>query len=362
MRRGIAKILLLLLPSALVTVLLLELFFRFAIPASEVPVRRYDDAYGLMTFDPERTRTGVFTRGRFAEVRARWQINDAGWNSSIEYETRSDRDEGTTLVAIIGDSFVNGFQVEAEENLASVARASLGEEFEVYRFGMPGSPLAQYLQMNRYVSKEFDPDLLVFVVVHNDFRESIRELRSMPYYFQLTRDGDRLVDVAPTRPAKPGRQPLWSYSATGRYLYLTLQSPLVLPAARGPVKGRVESNVRVDALREAEDVIREATFEIVGRIARENAGTQILFVMDAPREEIYTEGHTSEVAWLNQLLREACLQNALAYLDLSTVFAPHYAAKGQRFEFESDAHWNALGHRLTGEAIAAWVQERAARD
>jgi hypothetical protein len=352
-QRIIAKAILLLLPSSLLIILLLELFFRFVIPAAELPIRKFDEAHGVVHFDPEHP-AGLFSRGRFAEIRARWRINDAGWNSAIEYRPRTARQPGRPLVAVVGDSFVNGFQVEANENLAAVMRARLGAGVDVYRFGMPGAPLSQYLQMSRYVSAKFEPEVLVFVVVHNDFDESLPELRSMPGYLQVSPRGNQFDEIAPRPPPGLGELPWWAHSATARYLRITLRSPLMLPGPRPSRAERVKSNIRVDAVRAEQKLIRAATFDLVGRIARENADKAILFAMDAPRDDLYS-GQASGVAWLNRLLAEACAAHGLAFLDLSEVLGPHFEEHGERFEFAVDAHWNALAHGLVGDALASRV-------
>ena len=118
---------------------------------------------------------------------------------------------------------------------------------EVYRFGMPGAPLSQYLHMSRYAVRHFAPDVLVFVVVHNDFFDSVRELREDPGFLQLGRRDGGFVEVAPTGPREG--PPAWRWSATMRYLRLTLQS-YVLVGTPAADERRYIANVPVDEVRE----------------------------------------------------------------------------------------------------------------
>jgi len=58
------------------------------------------------------------------------------------------------------------------------------------------------------------------------------------------------------------------------------------------------------------------------------------------------------VGRLNGLVGEIASELDIACLDLHATFADHYARNQQRFEFAYDWHWNVLGNRLVGEAIA----------
>ena len=76
MRRNI---LLVTLPSLLAMFLILELTFRFIIPASQFPYYYYDQNDRILRFATTEQREGVFTIGYLAQQRARWRINNAGW-------------------------------------------------------------------------------------------------------------------------------------------------------------------------------------------------------------------------------------------------------------------------------------------
>jgi Fe2+ transport system protein FeoA len=355
--RELARSLLLLgIPSAVACLLALEVFFRVGIPAAEVPLRHFDRAEGILRFDSAGPREGLFTRGRFAEVRGRWRINEAGWNSAIEYLPRAQRAPGRTLVAVIGDSYVNGFQVDVERNLAARLREVVGASLEVYGFGMPGAPLSQYLQMSRYVARRFDPDVLAIAVVHNDFHESLRELHPDPAFLQLERADGGLVEVPPAGPREAAPPP-WMRSALARYLLITLQSTLLAGAAPGPDAPFV-ANVPVEALEAHRERVREATFWVVERLRRENPARTLVVLMDAPRADLYAGTlAASRVLWLNRLLAEACAAYGVPFVDLSERFAAAYARDGTRFESAADAHWNEAGHREAALALGGKLVE-----
>jgi hypothetical protein len=64
-----------------------------------------------------------------------------------------------TRVAVIGDSYVEAFQVPHYASLAEQLEALLGEDrTEVYRFGISGAPLSQYLYMFETEVAAYNPE------------------------------------------------------------------------------------------------------------------------------------------------------------------------------------------------------------
>ena len=60
------NILFLTIPSAIMVLLLLELVFRFVIPAANKPDLVFEEREKIIHFDPSTNAKGVFTVGRFA--------------------------------------------------------------------------------------------------------------------------------------------------------------------------------------------------------------------------------------------------------------------------------------------------------
>jgi hypothetical protein len=95
-RRAVTGIALLSVPALLLVGALLEGFFRFVVPASELPHVYFDRDSGILRYDTMGQRTGTFTTGKYAQQRGRWRIN-----SPIDYRRpRSERSK--PLLAIIG--------------------------------------------------------------------------------------------------------------------------------------------------------------------------------------------------------------------------------------------------------------------
>ena len=88
---------------------------------------------------------------------------------------------GVLRVAVIGDSYVHGSFVNVEEGFPEVIERQLapaGVRAEVLRFGMDGAPLSQYLHMLRREVRHYQPDVVLVQLIHNDFDESYRFLKT----------------------------------------------------------------------------------------------------------------------------------------------------------------------------------------
>ena len=168
--KGLKYFPLLTVPAVILTFLMLELAFRFVIPASTTPFAYFDTAEQILRLDENGPQSGTHTVGKAAQIRGRWQVNNFGWNSEIDYEMNR---REKTRIAVIGDSFIVALHVDVEESMPGLLREKIGDQAEVYSFGTRGAPMSQYLHMSRYVNKNSDPDILVFNIVNNDFDRSL---------------------------------------------------------------------------------------------------------------------------------------------------------------------------------------------
>jgi len=352
---------LLLLLSTLLTLGVFEMFFRWVLPATQSPLTEYDRAFNIPRYQSDGRREGISTTGRWCERPVHWRINNDGWNSAIDYAPAGDR--GKPLVAIIGDSYIDALQVNVGESVMDDLRRRQAGRREVYGFGFSGAPLSQYLQMSRYVRQVFRPEVLVFNIVYNDFDESLRELDPKPYFLQLSPGAGGLEEVQP-KAYEPSRiKRLAAHSAIVRYLWLNLHLPELLQSRRGP-KGepdRFYADVDIVELERHRELIERATFDLVDRIRQENPGTEIIFMMDAPRTDIY-EGKAGEgrLGWLHQLMRRACERSGCRFLDLTAPFRERYERDHVPLNFPNDYHWNETGHALAAEVLDAALNESSA--
>jgi hypothetical protein len=115
-------------PFIIVLSAFLELFFRFAVPATEVPQDFFDEKDLIFRFDTGSTKKGLYTVGVTAQQRGKWRINNYGWNSPIDYTSKN----GKKRIAIFGDSNIEALQVDCDKSYPSVLRKQFNDSIEVY--------------------------------------------------------------------------------------------------------------------------------------------------------------------------------------------------------------------------------------
>jgi hypothetical protein len=352
------KILLLTLPSILLFWILLEIVFRTVIPADNPPRSYFDEDEKMLRYinTPE---TGQRTIGRFAQIRTRWHINNQGWNYPVDYVPRHEK----KLIAVIGDSYVEALQVDVDQNYPYLLREKLQSEYDVYAFGVSGAPLSHYLHISRFVRNHFDPDILIFNIVHNDFDESLQSwYPEFYYYMQLTLDASGAIHETVPKPIirraqyRPWWQKLLLKSALFRYLHFNLKATHSIRRLFQS-KHRETGTIRREFTpAERKDVTRITRY-VVETIRRENPDKRIIFVMDAPRPEIYDDPMPqSEKSWLNDMMKTICAESDVEFIDVTTFLREEYRRYGKRFDFSIDGHWNAYGHQRIADVLEKHIR------
>jgi len=248
--------------------IILEIFFRFVIPACNPPQALFDEK--TLIYRHKANQKGLFTIGKFAQQTAKYRINNYGWNSPIDYSEKKTKPR----IAIIGDSFIEAFQVEPEKAYPSILRKKIGSKYDVYSFGKSGAPLSQYLHISRYVKNTFDPDILVFNVVHNDFDESIHILNSDSYWLTLDFVGDNIIEKTP-EPDFSFSQYNWKKrilkkSAILRYLLFNLKINKTIACLQSHKNNEYSANIEVNKIKKNLNLIKISTDYLLKKIKNES--------------------------------------------------------------------------------------------
>ena len=341
-------------PTIIIITVLLEFAFRFVIPAAQVPRYRWIEDYSIMSHDPLSRREGVYTIGPTASRLGGWRINDAGWNSAIEYQPKEERDR--PLIAIIGDSYVEALSVELEENIGA-AISNMQSSHDVYSFGISGAQLSQYYQMSRYVLDTFSPDVVVFVMIHNDFIPTNIELGVTKNYWQVRCDDvGECKDVEPMPNSSSLLRRLLGTSAFVRYLWFNLGLPYVLHDLKTPKPAPPQTESHTSG-KTSQDTLKQiatetAVVHTIKQIVSTFEDRPVIFLMDAPRRDMYAgSDRTHGVGWMNDLLADICAKHGGTVLDLTAIAEHEYHVNGVRFDTDLDYHWGAVGHRIGAEVV-----------
>lgn len=359
--RFIKNIVAITLPTLLVLFAILEVFFRVGIPACTPPNNFFDEKEKLFTFS-DRGEEGVFSIGRFAEIQSKWRINNAGWNSPYDYA----KEKGKPRIAIIGDSYIEAFQVDISKSYPALLQKTFGDSLDVYAFGKSGNPFSQYVHLSRYINKNYNPDVLVFNLVHNDFMESIQNFYpKKSYMMQLAIDkSGALTETVP----KPnlGAPQYHAYkrwlrkSALFRYLIFNLkvaEIKMTSKPKKGKEKKKFEGNIDVDKAKARKEKVFIAIDYLMRKIKEENTNKRVIFLLDAPRRAIYDNSLAqSNLLWIHGMMDSLSNKHRMELLDLSTVMAEDYQKKQLKFNSEIDHHWNEYGHAFVAQTLEEYLQ------
>jgi len=334
--------------------IILEIVFRWVVPAAERPTPICIPPEMVARYEPG---SGTYTLGPRAAQRGRWRINEEGWNNLRDYR----RNDVEHTIAILGDSYVEAFHVDVDRAFFSILDEALGPQVAVYSFGRAGAPLSQLIHLSRYVARAFDPKTMVFVVIHNDFDQSLERFNPWTTDFMtIDLTGDVPREIPPTaRNLSSGRR--WAKrSALVRYLFYNLRISSVLQQLKNSEETRgipVSYDRRVlDHLDEIERLVDL----VVGRLRAENPHRRLIFVMDAPRSEIYESrlAQADHLLVLHRMMRAATDRHDCEWLDLTGPMARDFALRGVPFNSDLDYHWNETGHALVARELQRTITTR----
>jgi hypothetical protein len=186
------------------TVLTLLLGAEFVVRAVYHPeivrsVIRYDPLLGWSLDPRAHMVTDVTERGFPTHI----DVNALGLR---EHEVAVEKPRGRRRVLIVGDSFVFGSGLEADERFSALLDAALPAGFEVINAGIPGWGNDQELLFYETVLRPLDADVVVLTftgsndVVNNALAGALIEGGTKPR-FALA--GDSLVLTPPAPPSRP---------------------------------------------------------------------------------------------------------------------------------------------------------------
>ena len=342
-------------------VLILEfVVFRFILVAPDMPDLAFVD--GMLKYQAD--QQGVYRVKN--EIKARFKINKQGWNSKYD-QYSMDKRKGSLRVAVIGDSFVEALQIDYNKSLAEQLEEKTGSDrLQVYRFGISGIPMSQYLYILEHEALKYSPDLVVIVLVHNDFDQSCilgdGEFSRNCLRFQI-RYGTTLEEVPPA--GYFGRRYIFlRHIATFRYLRYRRQIRVgvlkeMLLGDDKPEKESYQANIDVsdlDKKRLSNRLVTEYVFLKMRDVCLKN-NADLLIVMDGDRDAIYAKGsnsvdYSSGALTLNAMAKSAADKYGIRFIDLHQVFKEDFLVNHKKFNFSSDMHWNEYGHEVVAEAIA----------
>jgi hypothetical protein len=358
----------LLVPFSVVLCLLLLEFvvFRFILIAADFPELVYVN--GVLKY--KSNQSGIYRVKN--EIKAKFKINQAGWNSQYD-EYQINKSNGKLRVAVIGDSYVEALNVNYNESLAEQLEHTFpNSRLEVFRFGISGAPLSQYLHLLRKEVRKYSPDLVVTILVHNDFDESY-----LPTPGVYTRSFLKIQIVNNTvqgeMPPLDYQPPWYAFirnSATWRYL--AYRQRIRFSSLRNLVFRRqkqerqeYQANIEVSGLHakmERNTLVTDYIFKKMKDIC-ESSNAELIIVMDGDRSGIYRNIYNVNYKPTGALLLNAMAESVaqkynIHFIDLQPVFQKDFIINEKFFDFDFDSHWNNYGHSIIAKSIADFIHSR----
>ncbi len=329
-----------------------EAFFRWGLPARESPIPTEEPDFHLRCFVPG--QTGLFTSGRLAEQRARYSINGQCWNSGVEY--REDP-AGAPLVAMTGDSQLEGLYVEWPEHLAAQTADRLGARG--YSFAGSGYKVVHFAMVARYLAQHgFDPRYFVIQINRGDFWSGVVQLganRANPR-LDLDPGTGRFTELAGARYRTSSLRRLLRSSALVRYVVFNARvNPFVSKDADVEL-GMADLSRYPESDPQHHPMMAAAARWLLDEVAKALPRTEVVFLVDADRRSIY-RGDTPLVRLGSAaVLHDVCAARRCGVLDLTDAFAEHFRRTGEKLNFEHNYHWTSRGHAVAAEALAGYLR------
>lgn len=341
-----------------ITLVLMEIVLRFCAVSTGLRPETVDAEHPVYHFEPN--HSFVFSRDWNFALANKGHVNNEGFVNDQDYVAQDDK----PLVAIVGDSFIEAQMVPYASTVQGRLAAQYADSARVYSFAAAAAPLSQYLVWAQYAHEKYAPDVLVISVVGNDFDESLAKYGIAVGQHHFVPGADGKLELKRFDYKSKALGPILYASALGRYLHLNLKFSSRLSALIAKLSGKQRVEERFvgntataytpERLADSLTVI-DTFFRLLPQMSG-LSNERILFVIDGMRPDLY-DPYTLEVARTSyfSVMRAAFISKAksLSYevIDLQDPFIARFERDHQRFEFETDYHWNAVGHGVVAEAI-----------
>lgn len=315
-----------------------------------------DEKNPVMRYTPNQEY--VFSKGWNFAIVNKGRINNYGFVNDHDYT----RHASNGPIVVIGDSYVEAMMVPYKQTIQGRLAEILPGDRQVYSVGVSGAQLADYLEFARYSREEFHPNVIVFVIVGNDFDESLTRYSSTPgYHFEpLGKVSEFRITRTDYHPSK--WKSVVRHSALVRYLWKTIGIGNLYDVVSAQWGASREYAGNTDASVSSERLLySQAAVDFFLQQLPQHAGlapSRIVFVVDGVRPELYAFSETDQQKpTYFQIMRQYFIEQAMSLgyeaIDMQTRFRTRHRLDGTRFEFAIDGHWNGVGHEEAAKAILA---------
>ncbi len=343
--------------SILFTLVILEVVLNF-FPVNEgLRAQKVNKENSIFKFKP----------GRISQYSKHWNfditnkviINNDGFVSSHNYYYNVK----TPLLSIIGDSYVEALMVPTEQTVTYLTNFEAQKYGgRVYSFAASGAGLAQHMAWANYAQIKFKPDSFIFVIIANDFEESLASYSSSPGFHRFKKISPSKWEMVLSEYEPSLLRLILRNSKLAMYLITNLKvhSLFNFSLSLGKLDRREvyvgNYNANVDKMFWEES--KWATKIYLDNIS-DWAGVspkKISFIIDGVRPQLYKNEDMKEITnsfWYKirkHFIHEA-QERGYEVIDMQKYFIQDYKINAKFFEFKTDSHWNSYAHELVSKKI-----------
>jgi lysophospholipase L1-like esterase len=303
------------------------------------------------------------------------RINNHGWR---DRDRTLEKSPGTFRIAVIGDSFVEAFQVEEDVTFTALVEERLNNlsdtPVEVMNFGRSGTTQSEQLLILEHDVLPFDPDLVVVVFLPiNDIDEVSPATAGDPLrpFYHMSKDGRLTLDTSFTeRRAYRLKQlinPLKQHSAI---VSLVVERYNRLRASRHAAG----SNNAPDRIGGARSLCTSSpepryaeNYALNKRLLEEMKQVWNGPIMLVCTNWTYTTEDIAHYTSIDPSFDPRFFERDLAglaegvgmdYVELQTVFEAYYRENLEPLHWQ---HWNYAGHRVVADVLTEALSGKVAR-
>lgn len=298
------------------------------------------------------------------------RMNSFGWRDK---EWSVTKPEGTYRIAVLGDSIVEGLQVESDRTFLALAERRMNDagnpKVELMNFGRGSCCATEELLILKSDVEKFSPDMVaLFFMPHNDIQDVSRETahpKARPYY-TIPDDGKLVLDTsfAESREYKIKRFINWPKQHSALLSLVTdrfnaVRQHQATLETKTPKRGYMSLCTDDPEPKAKENYeLAKTLIKAIAERCQERGAKFLLVTVDLPAYMPQVEKEFQSVVpsydgnFFEDDLGEFAESIGAECLGLQRLLRKAYEAQGTEFHWETWGHWNYKGHEIVADAFA----------
>ena len=291
-------------------------------------------------------------------------------------------------ILVLGDSHAEGYTVDFEGLFSEVMKEWLNEsagkpKVEVINSGTRGYSTDQEFLFFKQEGKQYQPDLTILMFCHNDVWYN-REPKMWRWYkplFKIEESRILLTNIPVPKPDLISSDKIKQFLNEHFYLYRFVHDKIrhtrfyswliKLGLVSFPNELRVWQKSGNAQIQEAWNLTEALLVELKQEVASSGGRLLIFYVPSRESYDAESWGAAQRKYGLSGKdwdpehpalgLKAICKRHGMDFLDPTEQFkteARKLEMESKRLNFLKDGHWTSEGHRLTGEILAEYVNDR----